>query len=159
MISVKHKRIRDKIQYGINELTVLLDRQLSMDYLTFEVHFGSKTFNFNTPTTVKERERWLRNKKTLINLLLMDAFKQALRGKPDWSRIEALFTNIPTKREIVSKARRVLPSEWKTLAEKSKSLDYDNAQVIMQNQKMTDEQITNMLMDKFAPVLERLAKE
>jgi len=147
------------IQDNLAELYKKLDKQLSLNWIGFDIYYKDAYYSFYPPTTPKEQKLLNRDKKKFIRKLLKDTLKDVVDAivdefKPNWGNI------ISFDDAYLSKWEERMPGEvsesydvaGETTDTKEKRLDTDSLHLFAQRKDLTPEMWQEFFTKKFGDV-------
>lgn len=146
------------IQDNLIELYKKLNKQLSLDWIGFDIDYKESHYSFYPPTTPREQKILDRHKKVFIKRLLKDTIKKAIDDiadefEPDWGSVISFDDQYLSKWETIdtdltANSYEIIDKEH-GMGIKSKALDTDSQYVFAQKKDLTPEMWQEFFETKF----------
>jgi hypothetical protein len=147
------------IQCNLIELYKKLNKQLSLDWIGFDIDYKESHYSFYPPTTPKEQKILDRHKKAFIKRLLKDTIKKAIDDiadefEPDWGSVISFDDQYLSKWEelspedVAGTSYEVIDKE-NGMGIRAKALDVDSQYVFAQKKDLTPEMWQEFFENKF----------
>ena len=148
------------IQDNLIELYKKINKQLSLDWIGFDIDYKESHYSFYPPTTPKEQRVLDRHKKAFIKRLLKDTLKKAVDAIADdeiespWGSIISFDDQYLSKWEsltpedVAGASYEIIDKEH-GMGIKAKALDTDSQYVFAQKKDLTPEMWQEFFENKF----------
>jgi len=146
------------LQQNIKALYEKLNKQLSLDWIGFDIDYKESHYSFYPPTTPQEQKYLDKQKKAFIKRLLKDTLKQAVDAivqnqQPEWGAIVSFDDPYLSKWETIEPSEQ--PALYEVIDEqnnsgiRAKPLTTDSQYVFAERQDLTPEMWQKFFEDKF----------
>ncbi|HVW99280.1 MAG TPA: hypothetical protein VHA52_02400 [Candidatus Babeliaceae bacterium] len=170
-----HEHI-EKIRTSLQALYDQLDRNLSLDYVSFNIEYNNDYYYFYTPTTLQEKREQQQLRKRFIKKILKQALKEELNSLfltdplykeglryNIWNAIKSFSEEYLSKFEAVNEINTSEAYEINDvcpeIGKKARPLDLDSHAVFFQQENLSDEQVEQFFKRKYGHLFDSESRD